>query len=161
MPKINSITIRRFFYAIRHKYWTLNNVVIFVALLIAANWVWGALSMMQRNYTLQREVDSMERSLQLVELEKVSLEYQQKYYKTDEYQELAVRKSLGLVQPGEKMIIISSDSSSTSTDAATTNGENDASSDTSSSTDNSEYLTSNFEQWMNFLFGGNSQSVEE
>jgi hypothetical protein len=44
----------RLYYRIKNQYLTLNNIVIAVAFMIAAGWVWGSLSVMQRNYTLQQ-----------------------------------------------------------------------------------------------------------
>jgi len=147
MAKIN---IRKFIYAARHKYLTLNNVVILVAFLIAASWVWGSLGMMQRNYSLQKEVDFKKRQLELVELQRDNLEFQKKYYQTAEYQELAVRESLGLVRPGEKILILPENSEAAKkADKASTN-------DIIAVTQ-----TSNIEQWINFLFGGYSRSISE
>lgn len=146
LPKIN---IQKLLYTLRHKYMTLNNVVIVFALLIAANWVWGALEMMQRNYTLQKEVDSKHRQLQLTQLQRDSLALEKRYYQTDEYQELAVRESMGFVMPGERTLLIprtsnSGNTSKNSTPLATT----------------PVVQASNMEQWLNFLFGGNSKSIE-
>ncbi|MFZ3009525.1 MAG: hypothetical protein WA030_00705 [Candidatus Microsaccharimonas sp.] len=147
MRKIN---IRKLIYAARHKYLTLNNVVILVAFLIAASWVWGSLGMMQRNYALQKEVDYKKRQLELTQLQRDNLELQKKYYQTAEYQELAVRESLGLVRPGEKVLILPENSQAVKdadkpkTVAVTTAAQ-----------------TSNLEQWVNFLFGGYSKSIND
>lgn len=149
MQKIN---IRKTLYAIRHSYLTLNNVVIAVAFVIAASWVWGALEMMQRNYSLQKEVDTKRRVLQLTELQRDSLALQKRYYQTNEYQELAVRESLGLVMPGEKMLILPKNTSD-----ATSVEDSD---ETLVTTTNTPSRTSHFEQWLNFLFGGNSRSID-
>ena len=152
MEKIKT-KIRKLFYVIRRDYMTLNNVVLAIALIIAANWVWGALGMMQRNYSLQQEVDSMARELQVVQLQRDSLDLQQRYYQTEEYQELAVRESLGLVMPGEKMLILpKSDSSTDQTDDTTV---------TTPAQSDSVTTTSNFEQWLNFLFGGNNHVISQ
>ena len=67
MLKIN---IKKIIYHIRHKYVTLNNMVIVAAFVIAAGWVWGSLGMMQRNYSLQKDVDLKKRQLQLTQLQK-------------------------------------------------------------------------------------------
>ena len=147
MSKINT---RKIIYTIRHKYLTLNNVVIVVAFIIAASWVWGSLGVMQRNYNLQKEVDYKKRQLELTELQKTSLELQQRYYQTSEYQELAAREALGLVQPGESVLILPENSQAAkSADTATV-----------TSTQVVDQ-TSNLEQWVNFLFGGYSRSIEE
>jgi cell division protein FtsB len=147
MQKIN---IRKLLYIIRHKYVTLNNIVIAVAFLIAASWVWGSLGMMQRNYSLQKEVDVKKRQLELTELQRDKLELQKRYYQTAEYQELAVRDTLGLVRPGEKVLILPDNSEAAK----------------KADTPTSEVITassqpSNIEQWINFLFGGYSRSISE
>ena len=147
MSKINT---RKIIYTIRHRYLTLNNAVIVVAFIIAASWVWGSLGVMQRNYNLQKEVDYKKRQLELTELQKTSLELQQRYYQTSEYQELAAREALGLVQPGESVLILPENSQAAkSADIATV-----------TSTQVVDQ-TSNLEQWVNFLFGGYSRSIEE
>lgn len=145
MPHIN---IRKIIYTIRHKYLTFNNVVIAAAFLIAASWVWGSLEVMQRNYTLQKEVDIKQRQLQLTQLQRDSLELQKKYYQTDEYRELAVRDTLGLVKPGEKLLILPDNSAAAK--AADAPKQQVA-----------VRLESapNLQQWLNFLFGGNSKSI--
>lgn len=146
MQKIN---IRKIIYAVRHKYLTLNNVILAAALLIAFSWVWGSLSMMQRNYNLQKEVDLKKRQLELVELQRDNLEFQKKYYQTAEYQELAVRESLGLVRPGEKVLILPENSKKAK----------EADTKETTAVVRPEQ-TSNFEQWVNFLFGGYSKSIQ-
>lgn len=146
MRKIN---IQKLSYNIRHKYLTLNNVVILVAFVIAASWVWGSLGMMQRNYALQKEVDGKKRQLELVQLQKANLELQKRYYQTREYQELAVRETLGLVMPGEKVLILPEN----------TQAAKDA--DKPSVDTTAAVQTSNLEQWINFLFGGYSRSISD
>ena len=140
--------IKKLIYTVRHSYMTLQNVVVAVALLIAANWMWGALEMMQRNYALQKEVDAMRRELVLTELQRDSLELQKRYLQTDEYRELAVRESMGLVMPGEKKLILADNG--IQEDGTTTQGVSVAAAADSGS---------NIEQWLNFLFGGNSSRI--
>lgn len=148
MQKIN---IRKFIYHIRHKYLTFNNLVILTAFLIAAGWLWGSLQAMQQNFTLQKEVDYKKRQLQLAELQKDSLELQKRYYETNEYKELAARESLGLVMPGEKVLILPENSES----AKEADSKKTASTGETVAVDK----TSNLEQWLNFLFGGYSKSI--
>jgi len=144
MKKIN---IRKIIYHIRHKYLTLNNAVIVVAFLIAASWVWGSLGMMERNYGLQREVDAKKRQLRLTELQRDTLAFENRFVTTAEYQELAVRESLGLVRPGEKVLILP---------------DNKAKADRVEATPlPATTQSSNIEQWVNFLFGGYSKSLSE
>ncbi len=148
MPKIH---IRKIVYTIRHRYLTFNNLVILVAFLIAAGWVWGSLQVMQRNYGLQKEVDYKRRQLQLAELQRDNLKLQNRFYTTNEYKELALRDSLGLVMPGEKILVLPDNSEAAkAADAVDPNSNSDAV---------SQETTSNLEQWLNFLFGGYSKSM--
>ena len=140
-----NINIRKIIYHIRHRYLTLNNAVIVAAFLIAASWVWGSLGMMERNYTLQKEVDGKKRQLELAELQRDTLAFENRFVSTPEYQELAVRESLGLVRPGERVLILP---------------ENTAKADTVEATPAQTLAqSSNLEQWVNFLFGGYSKSI--
>jgi cell division protein FtsB len=140
MKKIN---IHQLNYKLRYKYLTLNNVVVAVALLIGASWVWGAIGVMQRNYDLQKDVNYKQRELTLAQLQTANLKLENRYYQTREYQELAVRKGLGLIMPGESVLILPKNTAETQTTNTTSqvtigNGDEDA---------------SNFQQWVDFLFG--------
>ncbi len=146
MKKIN---IRRQYYRLRHKYLTLNNVVVTVALLIAASWVWGSLGVMQRNYDLQKEVDYKQRQLQLTQLETSNMELEQRYYQTAEYQELAARQTLGLALPGEKVLILPPNS------AAAKAADQVVTTRSTGSTSQA----SNFQQWVNFMFGDGNKNI--
>ena len=145
MKKIN---IRRIYYLARHKYFTLNNGVIVIAFMIAAGWVWGSLGVMQRNYNLQKELDDKSRQLLVAQLEKSTLDLQRHYYQTDEYKELAVRERLGLVTSGESVLILPPNSDAAkNADGVTTAKKVDP------------VQTSNFDQWVNFLFGNNNKNI--
>jgi len=146
MKKIN---IRRIYYLFRHKYFTLNNAVVAIAFMIAAGWVWGSLGVMQRNYSLQKELDDKSRQLIVAQLDTENAKLEQRYYQTDEYKELAVRERLGLVTPGESVLILPPNSE------AAKNADKAVMMTSSTQT----VPVSNFGQWMNFLFGGNSKSI--
>ncbi|MDK2899005.1 MAG: hypothetical protein PWQ10_192 [Patescibacteria group bacterium] len=148
MKKIN---IRRIYYLFCHRYLTLNNAVIFIAFCIAAGWVWGSMGVMQRNYTLQKELDDKSRQLIIAELDTENAKLQQRYYKTNEYKELAVRENLGLASPGESVLILPENSK------VAKEVDNDA----IIITPIQVVETSNFGQWMNFFFGGNSKSISK
>jgi hypothetical protein len=145
MKKIN---IRRIYYYIRHQYLTLNNIVIVVALLIGIGWAWGSVGMMQRNFALQKEVDSKKRDALLAELEVQSLQFEQKYYQSDEYKELALRQRTGLVKPGEKVLFLPPNT------AQAKNADSQVKGDAAPQ---ATKAPSNMAQWVNFLFGGNHE----
>ncbi len=140
--------LNRLYYHVRHHYFTTNNLVVVIGLLVAASWAWGSVQAMERNYALQKEVDYKQRLLQLAKLETQKLQYERNYYKSDEYRELAVREKLGLVSPGEKVLILPPNT------AAASANETQA-----ADTAPRPVQESNFQAWVNFLFGGAYRSL--
>jgi hypothetical protein len=147
---MNNLNLRRIYYHVRHRYMTMNNIVIAVAFIIGLSWAWGSIGMMQRNYALQKEVDTKARNLKLAELETQNLKYEQRYYASSEYQELEVRKRLGLANPGEHVLIL----------PPNTQQARDADIIAADAPVRILEETSDFQQWMNFLFGGNRQNLQ-
>ena len=147
---MTNINIRKLIYHIRWRYLTLNNVVLTVALIIGASWTWGSIGMMQRNYSLQKTLDLKQRQQKLAELENDSLAFEQQYYQSDEYKELAARQYLGVATPGEKLLILppNSPSSETATKEPAKTG-------------SVATQPSNFTQWLNFLFGKNRRDLQK
>jgi hypothetical protein len=146
---MKNINIRKTIYHIRYRYITMNNVVMSIALLVGIGWAWASIGAMQRNYNLQKEVDGKAQQEKLLELETQSLLFEQKYYKTSEYQELAIRDRLGLAASGESVVLLPPNSEAAKT--ADKLLEKQPQEVASAS-------ISNFQQWMNFLFGGNYRS---
>ena len=145
-----NMSLKRFWYKLKHQYFTLNNLVIAIATVVAISWAWGSISVMQRNYDLQRNLDTKERQLQLVQLEVELAEYQKRYHQSSEYKELAAREYLGLANPGEGVMFLPQNSQQIMEEAK----ERQA-----AMTVGAPELT-NFEQWMNFLLGKNARVVE-
>ena len=148
---MKNINFKKYYYRLKQRYFNLNNVVIIVALIIGASWAWGSVSMMQRNYALQSEIDAKSRQAKLAELETAQLKYEQNYYQSREYQELAAREYFGLSNPGEKVLILPPNSQSA----------RDAGERFSSTSSAPVEPVSNFQQWINFLFGGNRAKLQE
>ncbi|HXH27138.1 MAG TPA: hypothetical protein VNG90_04525 [Candidatus Acidoferrum sp.] len=124
---------------------TINNGVLFVALLITANWVWGTVVALQNNFLLQEQVDTLIQQNSYYALQNQTLQLQQNYYKTNEYVELAARTWLGKASPGEKVLILPPNTVS------------DTVPDSTKPTTTPLAKRSNFEQWMYFLFGKNQR----
>ena len=139
--KMNNLKLKRLIYRIQHDYLTLNNVVIAAAILIAMSWAWGSIESMQKNYELQRSIDNKRQQVEIEKLQVALLEYESKYYQSEEYQELTIRQRTGKGLPGEKQLITQSFESATPTQKLASSAKR---------------TDSNFQQWMNFLFGGNS-----
>jgi cell division protein FtsB len=133
---------KKLYYHLKHRYATLNNAIIALALVVAAAWAWGSVSMMQRNYALQRDVDAQKRQAELLELQVATMQYEQNYYKSDEYKDLAARQHLGLASPGEKVLILPANSAAAK--------KQDTSTEVQQA---STQPPSNLDQWINFFFG--------
>ncbi len=143
--------LRRLLYRLKNNYATTNNAVVFVAFFIATSWAWGSVSVMERNYKLQREIDNKERQAELVQLENDRLRYERKYYQSDEYKELAVRQRLGLVMPGENVVVLPENS--------VTAKQWDSAQQPKQAKQAVDDKPSNFQQWMTFLLGGNRHGL--
>ena len=131
----------------------MNNIVLAVAAVIAISWAWASVQAVQRNYQLQREVDDKRRQQSLMELQTDTLAYEQRYYKSREYLTLEAKRRLGLAEPGEKVLVLPPNSATAKAADAnalppTTAAPADAP------------APPPFQQWMNFLFGGNRQGLQ-
>jgi len=146
MPKIN---IKKVIYNLRWRYLTLNNVVLSVAFIIGANWAWGSIEMMQRNYSLQRTLDLKQREQTLAELENATLIFEKRYHESDEYKELAVREYLGLAEPEEKVLILPHSIPSAGLEEG------------SKPLKPVDQSPSNVKQWMDFLSGKNRRNLQK
>lgn len=135
-------------------YGSLNNIVMAVALVIAAGWAWGAISMMQTNFEAQKNVDALIRQRELTDLQVQTLELQKSYYQSDEYKDLAAREDLGLARPGEKVLLLPPNSSEVKrADTAAAKGSDRVARATS--------RESNIEQWIDFLTGRSAKALQK
>lgn len=124
---------------------TLNNGVLFVALLIGSSWAWSTIEAIQRNFKLQQQVDSLSQQIAVQDLENKSQSLQNKYYQSPEYLELSARERLNKSAPGESVVILPPNTVQPAPEA-----------NVQSSSDVPITSRSNFAQWMYFLFGKKS-----
>ena len=133
--------IRRAKYKASKDWFTIDNLIMVCALIIAAAWIWGSISAMERNYKLQLQLEIKNREKIISEIKYKTLKYENQYLKSDEYQELAARENLGLVNPGEHVLILSKYPENKEKRLV------------------DQKKDSNFVQWMNFIFGGSAKKV--
>ena len=136
--------LRKTGYWLKHDLLVFDNVVIIVAAICCLIWTWGSISSMTRNWSLAQEVASRQREKALLELEVETLELENEYYLSAEYQELAARKYQGKKLAGETMIYLPDNS-----EAAKNKHKNSEADDATPVAPEA----SNFEQWLTFLFG--------
>ncbi|MBF1002965.1 MAG: hypothetical protein HXK93_01635 [Candidatus Nanogingivalaceae bacterium] len=118
---------------------TLSNIVMGSVIVVSIVWVWGSISAMEKNYAIQKKLELKQRQALIEEINYQTLQYEQKYLKSSEYQELAVREKLGLALPGEHVLVLPKYPEEKKKQQTETSKQ------------------SNFTQWMNFIFGGNAQ----
>jgi len=118
------------------KHLTLNNVVLLVALVLALSWSWSTINVLAKNYDLERQVEQARLDADIMKLQNENLRLEQAYYKTPEFLELSARKLLNKAKPGEHLVILPRVDKKTTTVTAAAVVEK-----------------SNFEQWVDFLFG--------
>lgn len=113
-----------------------------LAVVFAAWFIVGTVSVLQRNYGLQHNIESKQRQLTLAELQVQTLEFESDYYQSNEYKELTARQHFGLALPGEKLLILPPNSAK----AIANSGQVQP---TVSSSDNA----SDMSKWLDFLSG--------
>lgn len=136
---------RKAIYWLKHDLLVFDNVIIIIAAAFCLAWTWGSISAMSRNWALSQEVLERQREKSLLELEVETLELENEYYLSNEYQELAARKYQNKKLPGEVMIYLPENSAEARAKHQSTDEESD--------TAPAEERT-NFQQWVDFLFGG-------
>ena len=129
-------------YWLKRDFFVFDNVLIFIAIVLCLLWTWGTIGSLSRNWALAQELISRQRERALLELEVETLELENEYYHSAEYQELAARKYQGRKLPGETMIYLPSNSEAAKTKHVA---------DVVASSPKTKEM-SNFEQWMAFLF---------
>lgn len=131
-------------YWAQHNLFVFDRMVLIIAVVICGAFVWGAISSMSRNWTLAQELASRKREKILLELEVETLELENEYYVSSEYQEIAARKYQNKKLPGETMIYLPNNSEAAKNKYSQTDVD---------SAELAEESMSNFEQWLVFLFG--------
>lgn len=120
-------------------FWTVSRLVLMVVIIAVAVWMAMVIQVLNNNYKLQRQVDNAKLDSQMLELENQNLRLEQLYYRTDEYMELSARSLLGKALPGEHLVVLPRVSHAGK--AKRSGGV--------------VVTKSNFDQWLDFLFGQN------
>lgn len=137
--------LRKAQYWMKHELFTFERVILTIAVVLCLAWTWGSIDAMSRNWTLAQELMSRQREKALLELEVETLELENEYYRSHEYQELAARKYQGKILPGETMIYLPDNS-----EQARNKHKNQSTEDSSTI---AATTMNNLEQWLAFLFG--------
>ncbi len=126
------------------QFFTLNNLLYFLAVGVAFFVAWKTVIVIQENYALQKKVDALKDKVAILELENEKLVFNNEYYRTDSYLELAARDKFNKKAPGERVIYVPR--YELQEEDVTAVPEDNTSDDKSE-------REKNIEQWLYFLFG--------
>ena len=133
--------IRRLYFRLKHDYFSFDNVVFVVAIVMCFFWTYSSISAMSRNWELSQKIATKRRELQILQYEVDILKLENDYYRSAEYQELSARAKQNKILEGEHLVYLPENSESAKTKYKTTSDSEIAAE------------PSNFSQWMSFLFG--------
>lgn len=133
-------SVRRMKFRLKHDFFTVENVVLLVAIALCLVWTYQSIVAMSRNWELSETLITERKKLELLSVEVEAAELENDYYKTEEYQELLARKYLDKKLPGENMVVLPENSEAAKNKhKAVKAGQG-------------EKTYSNFEKWMLYLF---------
>ena len=134
-------SLRRLFYRLKHDYFSFDNIIFVVAVLLCFFWTYSSIVAMSRNWELSQKIATKEREKALLELEVATIELENEYYKSVEYQELSARAKEDKKLEGENLVYLpeNSETARNKYKIAANEAENEE--------------PTNFSQWMLFLFG--------
>ena len=132
-------SVRRFFYRVRTRWLVFDNLTLIICVILCIWWTYGSIMAMTRNWNLSRTLADKERELALVTLEVETLELENEYYRSEEYQELSARAKIGKKLEGEFLVYLPENSEYAITKHQKT-------------TTDSWKDKSNISQWFDFLF---------
>lgn len=131
---------RRIKFKLKHDFFSVENVVLVLAVGLCLMWTYQSVAAMSRNWELTERLTAEKKELELLSVEVEAAELENEYYKTSEYQELLVRKYLDKKLPGENMVVMPENSEAAQNKHATVVAKQ------------KEKHYSNFEKWMMYLF---------
>ena len=135
-------SLRRVKFKLKHDFFTIENIVLVIAIGLCLVWTYQSIAAMSRNWELSERLTEERKNLELISLEVEAAELTNEYYKSNEYQELTARRDLDKKLNGENMVIMPENS-----ETAKTKHKDEPK---TIAVEKPEY--SNFEKWMMYLF---------
>ncbi len=132
---------RKLKFRLKHDFFTVENVVLMLAIILCLAWTYQSVEAMSRNWNLSEKLITGKKDLELLKIEVEANELENEYYKTEEYQEILARKYLDKMNSGENMVVMPENS----VEAKEKHKEQ-----INSEVKRKEYT--NFEKWMMYLF---------
>lgn len=152
MPKLPSRQEwRQWRYILKHDILNRSNLLSLAVIIMALVWLFSAVDAITRNHKQQRRLDAKLRQAKILELEAANLAFEQDYYRSQEYQELALRQKTDLVLPGEKVLVLAPYPDWVRQKNTEIKQKNQPI---------KSEKPSNLRQWMNFFFGAKANTLK-
>ena len=132
---------RRLKYKLKHCFWSVENVVLALAVVMCLVWTYQSIEAMSRNWELIERLNADRKTLELLAVEVETAELENDYYASEEYRELAARRFANKQLPGELMVYLPENSET---------AKNKHKEVKTLAEEEKNY--SNFEKWMMYLF---------
>lgn len=139
MDKLRT-SLRRFGYFTKKDFLTIHNIATAGAIILGLVFTYNAVTATTRNWQLEQKLKERTLESAKLEIEVETLTLEKQYFNTGEYQEIMARKKQNKMLPGETMVILPDN----------TEKAKNKYSDFDSGTGKKR---SNFEEWLDFLFG--------
>ena len=76
--------LRQLRYILKHGFFTIENVVLIIAIALCLTWTYQSIQAMSRNWELTERLSADKKTLELLKIEVETAELENEYYKTDE-----------------------------------------------------------------------------
>ena len=139
MDKIKT-QLRRLGYFTKKDFLTIHNVATVGAVILGLVFTYNAVTATTRNWQLEQKLKERTLESAKLQIEVDTLTLEKQYFNTDEYQEIMARKKQNKMLPGETMVILPDNTEKARTKYTDKDNE-------------TEQKRSNFEEWLDFLFG--------
>ena len=114
-----------------------------IAGVLCLAWTWGAITSTTRNWELEQRLVNKKKELTLLQLEIETIELENRYYASEEYQELSAREKQNKMTEGEFMVLLPENTDYAKHKDVIINADEPE----------EEEEKTNFEQWISFVFG--------
>ncbi len=123
-----------------------NNLALYVFTALALSLVFSTAKTIEKNKSLEADIDRLAQELAVVELQGEKLRLENEYYKTDSFLELEARRRLNKAAPGEQVLILPSSTIQNAKPIALDQAEQET-------IVSSFSATANLKQWLTYLLG--------
>lgn len=134
--------IRKMKFKLSHDFFSVENIVLVIAIAMCLMWTYQSIEAMSRNWELVEKLNISNKTLELTKLEVEMAQLENEYYSSDEYKELNARKFANKQLPGERMVYLPDNTEVAKNKHAKIESE---------IAKTSEKEMSNFEKWMVYL----------